>query len=102
MGFSRQEYGTGCHFLLQGIFPTSGIKPTPLVSPALAGGVLTTGATGPVPSSGLSTQCRSRLILGPLHPFAPLPGTQELGLRPLPAEGCWGRDLRVPRPLSSY
>ena len=24
MGFSRQEYGVGCHFLLQGIFPTQG------------------------------------------------------------------------------
>ena len=27
MGFSRQEYRSGCHFLLQGIFPTQGIKP---------------------------------------------------------------------------
>ena len=24
MGFSRQEYGVGCHALLQGIFPTQG------------------------------------------------------------------------------
>ena len=24
VGFSRQEYGVGCHFLLQGIFPTQG------------------------------------------------------------------------------
>ena len=24
MGYSRQEYGSGCHFLLQGIFPTQG------------------------------------------------------------------------------
>ena len=24
MGFSRQEYWSGCHFLLQGIFPTQG------------------------------------------------------------------------------
>ena len=24
MGFPRQEYGVGCHFLLQGIFPTHG------------------------------------------------------------------------------
>ena len=22
LGYSRQEYGVGCHFLLQGIFPT--------------------------------------------------------------------------------
>ena len=26
MGFSRQEYGVGCHFLLQGIFPNQGSK----------------------------------------------------------------------------
>ena len=32
MGFSRQEYRSGCHFLLQGIFPTQGIEPR---SPAL-------------------------------------------------------------------
>ena len=24
MGFSRQEYGVGCHFLFLGIFPTQG------------------------------------------------------------------------------
>ena len=27
MGFSRQESGVGCHFLLQGIFPTQGSNP---------------------------------------------------------------------------
>ena len=27
MEFSRQETGVGCHFLLQGIFPTQGSKP---------------------------------------------------------------------------
>ena len=27
MEFSRQEYGVGCHFLLQGIFPTQGLNP---------------------------------------------------------------------------
>ena len=26
-GFSRQEYGVGCHALLQGIFPTQGSNP---------------------------------------------------------------------------
>ena len=26
MGFSRQEYCSGCHFLLQGIFPTQGLN----------------------------------------------------------------------------
>ena len=28
MGFSRQEYWMGCHALLQGIFPTQGLKPS--------------------------------------------------------------------------
>ena len=27
MGFSRQEYWVGCHFLLQGIFSTQGLNP---------------------------------------------------------------------------
>ena len=27
MEFSRQEYWEGCHFLLQGIFPTQGLNP---------------------------------------------------------------------------
>ena len=27
MGFSRQETGVGCHFLLQGIFLTQGLNP---------------------------------------------------------------------------
>ena len=27
MGFSKQEYWSGCHFLLQGIFPTQGLNP---------------------------------------------------------------------------
>ena len=35
MEFSRQTTRVGCHFLLYGIFPTPGIKPESLVSPAL-------------------------------------------------------------------
>ena len=27
VGFSRKEYGVGCHFLLQGIYPTQGLNP---------------------------------------------------------------------------
>ena len=41
-GFSRQQYWSGFHFLLQGLFPTQGIKPG---SPALAGGFFTPSAT---------------------------------------------------------
>ena len=47
MGFSRQEYWSGLHFLLQGIFLTQGSNSHLLLSsPALAGGFLTTSATG--------------------------------------------------------
>ena len=30
MGFPKQEYRVGCHFLLQGIFPTQGSNLHPL------------------------------------------------------------------------
>ena len=42
VGFSRQE---GCHTLLQGNLPDSGIKPESLVPPALEGRFFTTSAT---------------------------------------------------------
>ena len=45
MGLSRRESGVGCHALLQEMFPTAGIEPTSLVSPALADGFFTTSAT---------------------------------------------------------
>ena len=43
MGFPRQEYGVGCHFLLQGIVPNQGSNPHLLhcrQSPALQVGSL--------------------------------------------------------------
>ena len=42
MGFSRLEYWSGLPCLPPGDFPGPGIKPTPLTSPALAGGSFTT------------------------------------------------------------
>ena len=42
MGFSRQENWNGLPCPLQGNLPHPGIKPTPLLSPALAGGFFTT------------------------------------------------------------
>ena len=47
MGFSRQEYWSGLHVLLQGIFLTQGSNPRllSLASPALAGGFFTTSGT---------------------------------------------------------
>ena len=44
VGFSRQEYGAGCHILFQ-YLPNAGIKPTSLMSPALAGRFFTTSTT---------------------------------------------------------
>ena len=45
MGFSWQEYWSGLPSLLQGNLPDPGIKPTSLMSPALAGMFFTTGTT---------------------------------------------------------
>ena len=45
MGFSRQEYWSGLLCPPPGALPDPGIKPTSLISPALAGRLLTTSAT---------------------------------------------------------
>ena len=45
MGFSRQEHWSGFLCPSPGNIPTSGIGPTSLVSPALAGGFFTTSTT---------------------------------------------------------
>ena len=46
MGFSRQEYWSGLPFPTPGDLPDPGIKPTSLMSPALADRFFTTSATG--------------------------------------------------------
>ena len=45
MGFSRQEYWSGLPCPPPGNLPHPGIKPMCLMSPAVAGGFFTTGAT---------------------------------------------------------
>ena len=45
MEFSRQEYWSGLPFSPPGDLPDPGIKPGSLMSPVLAGGFFTTGAT---------------------------------------------------------
>ena len=45
MGFSRQESWCGLPFSPPGDLPDSGVKPTPLVSPELAGGFFTPSAS---------------------------------------------------------
>ena len=49
MGFSRQEYWSGLPCPPPGHPPNPGIKPGSLMSPALAGGFFTTGATWEAP-----------------------------------------------------
>ena len=44
-GFSGQEYWSGLLFPPPGDLPNPEIEPTPLLSPSLAGGLLTTSAT---------------------------------------------------------
>ena len=44
MGFSRQEYWSGLPCPPPGALPDPGIKPAPLMSPALAGEFFTTSA----------------------------------------------------------
>ena len=53
MGFSRQEYWSGLPCPPPGDLPSSGIKLTFLLSPALAGGFFTTSATREVPNNTL-------------------------------------------------
>ena len=55
MEFSRQEYGSGLPFPPPVDLPNPGIKPTSLVSPALAGGFFTTSTTQEAPVSYEST-----------------------------------------------
>ena len=45
MGFPRQKYWSGLPSPLPGDLPNTGIEPTSLMSPALAGGFFTTSAT---------------------------------------------------------
>ena len=51
MGFSRQEHWGGLPWPPPGDLPNPGIEPTSLMSPALAGGFFTTGATWEVLNS---------------------------------------------------
>ena len=44
MGFSKQEYWSGLPCPLPGDLPDPGIKPEPLMTPALADEFFTTGA----------------------------------------------------------
>ena len=61
-GFPRKEYWSGLPFPSPGDLLNPGMEPTSLVSPALAGGFLTTGAT-----------CSSQMLPAPQHTQPTLP-----------------------------
>ena len=61
MGFSRQEYRSGLSSPSPGDLPDSGIKPTCLMSLALAGGFFTTSATA---DGDCCHEIKRRLLLG--------------------------------------
>ena len=63
MGFSRQEYWSGLHALLQGIFPTQGLKPHLLgiePHPAFQAGSLPRVAPGKPPLSQLPSNVHTQ------------------------------------------
>ena len=49
VGFSKQEYWSGLPFLPPRDLPDPGVEPASLMSPALAGGFFTAGATWEAP-----------------------------------------------------
>jgi len=58
-GDSSGKYtGVGCHAFLQGIFPTQGIEPVSLMSPALASSFFTTSTTWETQSISITSQNR--------------------------------------------
>ena len=69
IGFSRQEYWSGLPFPSPGDLPESGIKPTSLVSPALAGRFLPWCHLGSPLSLGKYTELEHHLIVS--EPYDP-------------------------------
>ena len=65
MGFSRQEYWSGLPCPPPEDLPHPGVKPTSLVSPALAGGFFTTAATRKVPALWWRVACHSNTPVPP-------------------------------------
>ena len=76
VGFSCHDYWSGLLFPPPGDLPNTGIKPSSLMSPALAGGFSTTSATWgaqlllltPVIITELMSECKLSLQIKNLHP----------------------------------
>ena len=63
MGFSWQEYRTGLLYHPLGDLPNSGIEPTSLAFPALAGGFFTTSVTWEVPNIKIFSHLNNKDII---------------------------------------
>ena len=70
VGFPRQEYQSGLTFPTPGDLPDPGIKPSSLVSPALAGGFFTTRATWEAHSLQMPKEANISRSQAPLTPKA--------------------------------
>ena len=65
VGFSRQEYQSGLPFPSPGELPDPEIEPTPLESPALAGGFFTAEPSGkPHPEYSLAHKRHQKVLIG--------------------------------------
>ena len=70
-GFCRQEHWSGLPFPSPGDLPDPGIKPTSLMSPALAGGFFTTSAAWEAPLSFTLSLLEISALLPQVHPNCP-------------------------------
>ena len=102
MGFSRLEYWSGLPWPPLGDLPDPGIKPTFLMSPALAGGFFTTSSAKEAPSLQLIlylvlyASFSPTAILSCFLPQAVRPqgrGLPQVGVEGSSEPGCWSLTL---------
>ena len=77
IGFFRQEYWSGLPCHPPGDLPIPGIKPTSLMSPALAGGFFTTAAAAAKSLQSCPTLCDP---IDGSPPGSPVPGILQAGV----------------------
>ena len=71
MGFCRQDHWSGLPFPSPWGLPGPGMKPTSLMSPALAGGFFTSSAAGEAPLSFTLSLLEISALLPQVHPNCP-------------------------------
>ena len=97
VGFSRQEYWSGCHFLLQGIFPTQGSNPQPLPHLLHCRLILYCRATGEAPGKASTSRLKLEAF-GGRRPSLPYMKTIGRPLQPFKSQ----TPLMFPYPSSKY